>query len=81
VPELLPIVYISGSATINGNGRGQGILIVDGDLQINGNFDWVGLVLVRDDMNKGNGNASITGAVMARNIDMRTRASGAAARR
>jgi hypothetical protein len=68
---FFPIVYISGSATLNGNGRGQGILIVDGDLQINGNFDWVGLVLVRNDMNKGNGNASITGAVMARNIDMK----------
>jgi hypothetical protein len=66
-----PIIYVAGSASLQGNGRGQGILIVDGDLQINGTFDWVGLVLVKDDMNKGNGTANITGAVMARNFDMR----------
>jgi hypothetical protein len=66
-----PIIYVKGSAILNGNGRGQGILIVDGDLQINGTFDWLGLVLVRDDMDKGNGNATITGAVMARNVDMK----------
>lgn len=68
--SFFPIVYVRGSATINGNGRGQGILIVDGDLRINGNFTWLGLVLVRDDFNKGNGNATITGAAMARNVDM-----------
>jgi hypothetical protein len=68
--NYFPIVYVSGSASIQGNGRGQGILIVDGDLQINGTFDWLGLVLVRDDMNKGNGTATITGAVMARNVDL-----------
>ena len=27
-------------------------------------------MLVRDDFNKGNGNATITGAAMARNVDM-----------
>ena len=43
------------SATINGKGRGQGILLVNGDLKINGTFDWVGLIIVRDDINKGNG--------------------------
>jgi hypothetical protein len=68
--SYFPIIYVRGSASIQGNGRGQGILIVDGDLQINGTFDWLGLVLVKDDMNKGNGSATITGAVMARNVDM-----------
>ena len=32
-----PIIYLNGSATINGKGRGQGILLVNGDLKINGN--------------------------------------------
>jgi len=68
--SYFPIIYVRGSADIQGNGRGQGILIVDGDLKINGNFTWLGLILVRDDVNKGNGNASITGAVMARNVDV-----------
>jgi hypothetical protein len=62
-----PIIYVNGNANIQGNGRGQGILIVNGDLQINGNFDFVGLILVRDDFNKGNGTARITGAIMAGN--------------
>jgi hypothetical protein len=69
--NYFPIVYISGDAVINSNGRGQGILIVDGDLQINGNFSWLGLVLVRDDMMKGTGAAAITGAVMAANVDLK----------
>jgi hypothetical protein len=68
--SYFPIIYVRGSASIQGNGRGQGILIVDGDLRLNGTFDWLGLVLVKDDMNKGNGTATITGAVMARNIDL-----------
>ena len=59
-----------GSSTLNGKGRGQGILLVNGDLKINGTFDWVGLIIVRDDIDKGNGSANITGAVMARNVSL-----------
>jgi hypothetical protein len=70
--DYFPIIYVDGTTEINGNGRGQGVLIVNGDLRINGNFTWLGLVLVKDDMNKGNGNATITGAVMARNVDLTT---------
>lgn len=65
-----PIIYINGSAQLNGKGRGQGILLVNGDLKINGTFDWVGLIVVRDDINKGNGTANVTGAVMARNVTL-----------
>jgi hypothetical protein len=65
-----PIIYIDGSATLNGRGRGQGILLVNGDLRINGTFDWAGLVIVRDDISKGTGTATITGSVMARNVSI-----------
>lgn len=65
-----PIVYLNGSSTLNGKGRGQGILLVNGDLKFNGTFDWVGLIIVRDDINKGNGSAKVTGAVMARNVTL-----------
>ena len=61
-----PIVYAKSDLHIN-NGRGQGILLVDGDMQINGNFQWYGLIVVRDDFNKGNGTPQVFGAVMARN--------------
>jgi hypothetical protein len=62
-----PIIYVDGDLNLNGRGRGQGILLVNGNLRINGTFDFDGLVIVRDDVDKGNGAATITGAVMARN--------------
>jgi hypothetical protein len=65
--QYFPIVYVDGTLTLNGRGRGQGILLVNGDLRITGTFDWVGLVIVRDDINKGTGTATITGSLLARN--------------
>jgi hypothetical protein len=65
-----PIIYSSGSLKVNGNGRGQGILLVNGDLEINGTFEFYGVVVVRDDITKGNGNATIYGAVFAANVDL-----------
>ncbi|MFL5562138.1 MAG: hypothetical protein ACJ79K_11735 [Gemmatimonadaceae bacterium] len=66
--NYFPIVYATQTLHIN-NGRGQGILLVEGDLQVNGNFQWDGLIIVKDDFNKGNGTPNISGAVMARNAD------------
>jgi FlaG/FlaF family flagellin (archaellin) len=65
-----PIIYSASSLKINGNGRGQGILLVNGDLEINGLFDFYGLVIVRDDIYKGNGTANVYGAVYAANINL-----------
>jgi hypothetical protein len=66
--NYFPIIYVDGPLTLNGRGRGQGILLVNGDLRFNGTFDWAGLIIVRDDVNQGTGSATITGAVMARNM-------------
>ncbi len=63
-----PIIYSQSSLKINGNGYGQGILLVNGDLEINGTFDFYGLVVLRDDLVKGNGTANIVGAVFAANL-------------
>lgn len=63
-----PIVYFQGDVTLNGNGYGQGILLVNGDLKINGTFDFYGLVVVRDDYEKGTGTANIHGALYAANF-------------
>jgi Tfp pilus assembly protein PilX len=63
-----PIIYSSGSLHLNGNGRGQGILLVNGDLEINGLLDFYGIVIVRDDILKSNGTAKVTGAVFAANM-------------
>lgn len=65
-----PIIYAQGSLKLNGNGYGQGILLVNGDLEINGGFEFYGIVIVRDDITKGNGTAKIQGAVFAANLDL-----------
>jgi len=61
-----PVVHGTGSETeFAGGNRGQGTLLVDGDLKLSGGFEWVGLIIVRGKMHiSGNGN-KITGAVLA----------------
>lgn len=67
--NYFPIVYSSGDLHMN-QGRGQGILLVEGSLDVNGRFEWDGLIIVKDDITKGNGTPVITGAVMARNANL-----------
>jgi hypothetical protein len=59
-----PVIYTNGSLSVNGNSRGQGILLVDGDLNVNGNFTFAGLIVVKGKV-KANGNFSLYGALMA----------------
>ena len=74
-----PIIYAtcpspwpsSGSCVISFNGgRGQGIMLIHGDLHLNGNLDWFGLIVVSGDVRKGNGNPNMYGSVMSANSDM-----------
>lgn len=58
-----PIIYANSSLAVNG-GRGQGVLLVDGDLSVNGNFDFYGLIVVKGNLNKSNGNFNLYGAMM-----------------
>jgi hypothetical protein len=67
--NYFPIIYSKSSLQIN-QGRGQGILLIEGDLTVNGRFEWDGLIIVKDDINKGNGTPVITGAIMARNATL-----------
>ena len=64
--NYFPIVYITANAESN-KGRGQGILLVNGDLRFNAGFEWHGLIIVKDDIIKANGHAAIYGGIMARN--------------
>src|SRR4029079_8696030 len=65
-----PIIYSASSLHLNGDGYGQGILLVNGDLEINGKFEFYGLIIVRDDLVKSNGTAKIQGAVFAANLSL-----------
>lgn len=64
-----PIIYRNGNLKVQ-NGRGQGILLVEGDLEIRGNFEFTGLVITTGEV-KANGTGNkVTGAVLARNVDL-----------
>ncbi len=67
--DYFPIIYSSSSITIN-HGRGQGILLVNGDVRLTGNMQWHGLIIARDDIVKGNGTFDLWGSVMSRNADV-----------
>lgn len=66
--DYFPILYFTGDVFMHG-GRGQGIMLVNGDFRVNGNFEWHGLIVVRDDIDKSNGSAVVYGAMMARNAE------------
>lgn len=67
--NYFPIIYATSSLEL-GHGRGQGILLVEGDIRFNGQFEWYGLIVTRDDIKKGNGSATVYGAIMARNAEI-----------
>ena len=65
-----PTMYAPGDLTINGT-KGQGMLLVEGNLYVQGNFEFMGPVIVRGAAHiKGTGgqNAKFTGGIMAANV-------------
>jgi len=70
---FFPVVHGTNSQTSFAAGnRGQGILLIDGDLELVGGFEWVGLVLVRGKMKiAGTGN-KIVGAILTEGVDLIT---------
>ena len=57
-----PVIHAPGDLVIAG-GRGQGVLVVDGDLTVGGGFEFYGVVLVRGSLLASPGGARITGVV------------------
>jgi hypothetical protein len=57
-----PVVHAPSDLTISG-GRGEGLLLVDGDLTLQGGFEFFGALLVRGALRDGPGGARVTGAV------------------
>jgi hypothetical protein len=72
VPECytyFPTVHGTANRTKFAAGsRGQGILLIDGDLEINGGFEWTGLILVKGSFKIGGTGNKITGAVLAQGV-------------
>lgn len=67
--DYFPIIYSSAGITLS-HGRGQGVLLVNGDVRLTGNFQWYGLIIARDDIIKGNGTFDLWGSVMSRNANV-----------
>ncbi len=64
-----PTIHVLGDLKVT-TGRGQGILLVDGDFTVAGNFAFTGAVIARGGLKMtGTGN-KITGAVMAASVDV-----------
>ncbi len=57
-----PVIHAASDLVIDG-GRGQGVLVVEGNLTLQGGFEFTGAVLVRGALIGGPGGARITGTV------------------
>ena len=58
-----------GNLSVN-TGRGQGILLVDGDLTVAGNFQFTGAVIVRGGLKMSGAGNKVTGAVMSASVSV-----------
>jgi hypothetical protein len=65
----MPIIHIKGNGHFSG-GKGQGILLVDGDLKLTGGFVFYGAIIVRGVVGTYGNGAKIYGTLMAANIDL-----------
>ena len=61
-----PIIYAPGDLSLN-NGRGQGILLVEGDLHVAGNFTFAGIVITKGAFDASHGTNNIYGTVLSSN--------------
>jgi Tfp pilus assembly protein PilX len=67
--DYYPIIYAGGQLTMNG-GRGQGILLVEGDLHVQGGFEFYGPVIVRGILKTSGTGGHFNGGVLAANVDL-----------
>src|SRR5439155_9025435 len=67
--SYFPTIHVLGDLKVT-TGRGQGVLLVDGNFTVAGNFAFTGMVIARGGLKMtGTGN-KITGAVMAASVDV-----------
>ena len=64
--DYFPIIYRPGNLRLQ-NGRGQGILLVDGDLELAGNFTFAGIIMTRGAFRASHGTNDVYGTVLAAN--------------
>src|SRR2546422_57819 len=67
--SYFPTIHVLGDLKVT-TGRGQGVLLVDGDFTVAGNFEFTGAVIVRKGLKMSGTGNKITGAVMAASVDV-----------
>jgi hypothetical protein len=67
--NYFPILYAPGDLHLTG-GRGQGILLVEGNLHVSGGFEFYGPVIVRKDMDTQGTGGHFNGGLMAANVNL-----------
>jgi hypothetical protein len=67
--DYYPIIYADGQLVMTG-GRGQGILLVEGDLHVQGGFEFFGPVIVRGMLKTSGTGGHFNGGVLAANVDL-----------
>ena len=67
--SYFPVLYSSGDLQLTG-GKGQGILLVGGNLKVTGGFQFFGPVIVRQDIDTQGTGGHFNGGVMAANVSL-----------
>src|SRR5437660_6027649 len=65
--SYFPVIHVMGDLKVT-TGRGQGILLVDGDFTVAGNFTFDGAVIARGGLKMSGTGNKITGSVMAATV-------------
>ena len=67
--NYFPIIWVEGDAYINQD-RGQGVLIVNGNLDVQGGFNFYGPVIVKKTVNTQGTGGHFNGGVIAANVNL-----------
>ena len=70
--SYFPIIYATGNLKIAASDRGQGILLVEGDLAVQGGHEFYGPVIVRGELQTAGTGGHFNGGVIAANVNLDT---------
>jgi hypothetical protein len=70
--DYFPVIHAAGDLRVSGPGRGQGVLLVEGDLEVDGGFEFFGIVIVKGRLRAAGPGVRIVGGVLAFNSADRT---------